>query len=354
MLYRCENISNKLQALEIRGAAICVVIGLLVLSGILLAGCDSTEPEEQDCYVWNPMFPDTCTPYAYWHTDPAWNPENNQIAYVRSIIEEGQGHVGLYIYDLVAEEEHLVVNGATQMSPQAWSPDGEWIVFGNFRTLYKVRPDGTDLTQLTFERERFRPAWSPDGEWIAYDDATVGAPDQGTWIMRPDGSENQWLAHVNGTFQAWHPNGDRILTKGGTLPDFEYRIFINYLDPTILRDTLNPYPGPVGFGVLYNAMYAPDGQHIVYALDRTYNLNFDLNIWVMRSNGSGIRRLTQTGGTMPAWSPDGSTIAYANIYWREVVIWLMNPDGSNKRRMGPVYTPLEPPHETFEGMPMTP
>lgn len=340
MLYRIYNISNMWQTLDIRGTTL-MVAGLLVLSGMLLTGCDSNAPEEEDCYRPWPTEPDICTPYAFFHTDPAWNPKSNQIIYIRSIIEEGQGHVGLYIYDLIAAEERLVVNGATDMSSQAWNPDGEWITFGFFGTLYKVRPDGTDLTQLTFERQRFRPAWSPDGQWIAYDDATVSAPDQGTWIMRPDGSENHWLSQVNGTFQAWHPNGDRVLTIR-QIPSFEYRIFINYIDPETPRDTLNPYPShnPDWAGIR-NASFSPDGSHILYEMAHRFVL--DRNIWAMNINGSSIHRLTTTGGAMPAWSPDGSTIAYANIYWREQVIWLMDANGSNKRRMGPIAPSFCPP-----------
>jgi len=53
------------------------------------------------------------------------------------------------------------------------SPDGQWLVFsmpvGRSYHLYMMRPDGTDLTQLTDDRSAdVQPAWSKDGKWIVF------------------------------------------------------------------------------------------------------------------------------------------------------------------------------------------
>ena len=60
------------------------------------------------------------------------------------------------------------------------------------------------------------------------------------------------------------------------------------------------------------------------------------NIFVINSDGSGLRRLTQDGRIemYPTWSPDGHQIAYG----RGWDIWVMDADGSNQRnltRQGP-------------------
>jgi Tol biopolymer transport system component len=59
-------------------------------------------------------------------------------------------------------------------------------------------------------------------------------------------------------------------------------------------------------------------------------------IYTMHSDGSGIRRLTNNPGNdvMPAWSPDGTKIAFASVrggVGRE--IFVMNADGSDQRRL---------------------
>lgn len=52
----------------------------------------------------------------------------------------------------------------------SWSPDGKWIVFGKDNDLYKIRPDGTGLVQLTNTPDTLEDfaSWSYDGKMITY------------------------------------------------------------------------------------------------------------------------------------------------------------------------------------------
>ena len=52
-----------------------------------------------------------------------------------------------------------------------WSPNGEWIAFqsnvsGAFQ-IHAIRPDGSDLSQITDSGVNQFPAWSPDGTRLA-------------------------------------------------------------------------------------------------------------------------------------------------------------------------------------------
>jgi TolB protein len=80
--------------------------------------------------------------------------------------------------------------------------------------------------------------------------------------------------------------------------------------------------------------WSPDGSRLAFARTR-------MGIYVVGADGRGLRRLTD-GGDYPAWSPDGSRIAYAG----EAGIWVMNADGAGKRRLstdsfdlGPSWSP---------------
>ena len=55
----------------------------------------------------------------------------------------------------------------------------------------------------------------------------------------------------------------------------------------------------------------------------------------MNADGSAETKLTNNtvDDVTPAWSPDGSTIAFASHRMGNWDIYLMNPDGSNERRL---------------------
>ena len=78
--------------------------------------------------------------------------------------------------------------------------------------------------------------------------------------------------------------------------------------------------------------WSPDGTQIAFA--RTYHFCSRAEVFVMRADGSDLRRLTQSGiDRYPTWSPDSSQIAFVragecNDYGPIVV---MNADGSNPR-----------------------
>jgi len=73
------------------------------------------------------------------------------------------------------------------------------------------------------------------------------------------------------------------------------------------------------------------------------------DIWVMDSDGSHKTQLTDDPyyQAHPAWSPDGTTIAYTNGSWPDSHIWVMDADGTNKKQLtfgiprdsGPCWSP---------------
>ncbi|ACL03820.1 WD40 domain protein beta Propeller [Desulfatibacillum aliphaticivorans] len=57
----------------------------------------------------------------------------------------------------------------------------------------------------------------------------------------------------------------------------------------------------------------------------------DSDIWTMRSDGSNLTKLTETGtASAPSWSPDGTRIIYTDSAAGNRDIYIMDQDGENK------------------------
>jgi Tol biopolymer transport system component len=101
--------------------------------------------------------------------------------------------------------------------------------------------------------------------------------------------------------------------------------------PAPVRITTNPVAGD-------GAAYSPDGFRIVFHGSGSTNND----IFVMNSDGTGIRRITTDNvNNYPAWSPDGTRIVYVSRRdttafpnpGRDDEIFTVNADGSGQRRL---------------------
>ena len=80
--------------------------------------------------------------------------------------------------------------------------------------------------------------------------------------------------------------------------------------------------------------WSPDGRQIVFSELQTSALPVSEQLFVVGSDGTGLRRLTTTieNDHSPAFTPDGRRIAYA--HWGvKPGIWLVNRDGGNPHQL---------------------
>lgn len=75
--------------------------------------------------------------------------------------------------------------------------------------------------------------------------------------------------------------------------------------------------------------WSPDGTRIAFYSERDGNAE----IYVMNADGTGVTRLTRTSADegYPAWSPDGRTISFDSDRDGNFDVFAMNADGSNVR-----------------------
>ncbi|MFT7615173.1 MAG: hypothetical protein ACI9J3_004163 [Parvicellaceae bacterium] len=115
--------------------------------------------------------------YGVHYTDPYYNPLNNsEFIYLKGDWDAGGGSMN--IYNMTSSVAIEVINSIsfTQGFYRPKMTRSGWIVFGSLtQHVWKVRPDGSNLTQLTFAGNYFNPEVSYTGDTIIAYNITHGS-----------------------------------------------------------------------------------------------------------------------------------------------------------------------------------
>jgi TolB protein len=221
------------------------------------------------------------------------------------------------------------------------SPDGRKIAFlrqtGDDLDIWVIGVDGSGLTRVTDstdvadpnDRADFQHAWSPDSSKLTF--YSNRDNDSAIWVVNVDGSGLTRLTEglvFHAQQPVWSPDGSRIAFAGRELGR-QSDIWVINADGTgatrLTSDATDPSPGAVD----ESPQWSPDSQKIAYRTSRHGNWE----IHVMNADGSSDVRVTNT--TAPeeniAWSPDGK-IAF-DVGLVNGAIYTVDPDGSNLTRL---------------------
>jgi hypothetical protein len=237
--------------------------------------------------------------------------------------------------------------GNSRVQHHTWTIEGSRIVFGTFHSevpevgdnpeIDTADPDGTNVFQVTRDpRSDEHPVWSPDRKRIAFDhfDDTQNLD---IWTIAADGSDPQRITTdpARDANPSWSRDGTTIAFERGLPPDPQGRpgdrqIWVVDLktgsEKQLTAD--NPLCKPPCPVDNFDPAWSPDGTKIAFASNRDGNDE----IYVMNADGTDPTDLTKNPANDfgPSWSRDGKYIAFnSNLSGPSQDIWIMSADGSS-------------------------
>ena len=183
------------------------------------------------------------------------------------------------------------------------------------RDIYIMNTDGTGRKAVSATvADETEPAWSPNYTRLVFSKKKKGAGAallDGLWTIGWDGSSPMRVTTDSTDRGASWGKTNRIAfqsTRDNPLGTASEIYTINPDGTGLVRLTNNLADDR-------DPTWSPDGTKIVFASNRSpYSRGFvgRMHLWVMNADGSGLKQLT-TGTdneSQPAWSPDGTSIAY--------------------------------------------
>jgi Tol biopolymer transport system component len=232
-------------------------------------------------------------------------------------------------------EMHRLTDGLAT-TDAAWSPDGRLLAFTHHETgeefqrfteddLYVLEVEGGGVRQVTVQRpgeSSFDPAWSPTGDELAFlrsDDVASDSPARFGRLAVVSVEEGQARLVGGRDLVAdpdWSPDGREIAVALPTLkPEVPtlrntdiYAVDVATGRRRALVETPNAFET--------SPAWSPDGSRLAFARWRsTTQFDGEASIHVMRSDGSGEREVLAhrhyaSGPFNLSWSPDGTELAF--------------------------------------------
>lgn len=256
----------------------------------------------------------------YLHIRASWSPDGRTIAFT----SYAQNATGIYLMDSVGGKVRQIYSG--DGVGLTWSPDGNWLAFCQGGTLDKIKPTGDSLTVVTDVAGAIRPAWSPNGAKIAF---VQRSPGSGVWIH--DFNKNaatQFLPY--GDFPSWNPLTGELVVLSSQFDQSSGYVLYTYIAVDTAGTNVRSLGSFASAADCGFSPISPKGNAIVFGVKRPDDY---AQVWVYDLIAKTITRLTDDGGDYPNWNPDGTRIVYTRTQTGDGGLWVMNANGSDKRRL---------------------
>ncbi len=278
-------------------------------------------------YVANPDPSGTVVRQLTTGIDPAISPDGTQVAFTRWSGAQNGDLGSVWIINIDGSNEHKVLDISAQPIAPTWSPDGTELAVqkqqGGYLSTHPRQPgEHCQIVPSDLAFCEGNPFWIISIINIA----------KGTFTDMPSSPHS--------FAPTWDPADPTLMAYQGD----QGLVSLNVSNRTYWQLTTDTEQwGPI---------FSPDGGKIADSFRQTDHWE----IHTMNADGSGDTRLTETplqtlvneqiagqpalqwNNAAPAWSPDGSQIAFISDRNGPWEIWVMNADGSNQRVLIPAST----------------
>ena len=214
---------------------------------------------------------------------------------------------------------------------------GQKLLLTSVRTgdteVFVIDPESGDAKNLTTSpksEERY-PCWSPDGSKIAFISDRTGTPN--LYVADVEGRHLKQI--VNSMSVCYMPSWQK--TKDG-----ERIVFGMHGKKAEMASIRPDGTGLMMLGDGHDPTLSPDGTRICY----TGEVQGGVTVFIMNADGTHKRRVVQSvspvGATFPNWSPDSKEIVYSFPVGAALELFIINADGTRNRQLstlGQICTP---------------
>ena len=295
---------------------------------------------------------------------PVWSPDSTRIAFAVNYHDEpwdsnsDKGEIWVINHDATGLQKLVDPEGSPyeEIQQLTWSPDGSKLAYlayccsqitrDAFPDLWVSDSDGTNSNRLVKSVHSSGYSWSPDGTKIVYASGQTNS----IWTVNVDGTNHSQLAYINTEFgPVWSPSGERIAVGVVSRSENRKEIWVFDVNGNNRRKIASS-----------NYVFGTPRQRLeigfTWSFDGTQITYFDVKgneviLTVINEDGSNKPPIVTLEGTasFPAWSPDGTRIAYTTgskftsgsvTHIVGEALWVTFADGTNQQMIvsGPVYT----------------